>query len=515
MLNQVNTARALSDQTLLPRAFSAQVERTPDAPALAFRDRTLSYRELDRRALSLAHRLRALGVGPEVRVGIYAERSLELVIAVLAIHKAGGAYVPIDASLPAERVQFLVDDTSMAVLLTEPQLHGKLGALYTRVLYLGGEATDEQAPLDDQLEPHHLAYVIYTSGSTGTPKGVMVEHGNLLNLFAAMDDLLGTQPGVWISVTSLSFDISVVELLWSLARGFKVVLYREPARDGNNPLDVSFAALVQRHAVTHLQCTPTMASILLADPAARAELRALRELILAGEAYPISLARQLRTYTAATLRNIYGPTETTVYSVAHVVDPNASSVPIGHPLANTRLFILDPERQPVAAGAAGELYIAGAGVARGYLNRPELTEQRFLALERARVYRTGDLVRLRSDGALEYLGRIDNQVKLRGYRLELGEIESVLAQHHAVREVVVLLREDIPGNKRLVAYVIAHQPTPASELKSYLKGRLPSYMVPAAFAFLEAFPQTLGGKLDRKALPAPEKLRQALRASPA
>lgn len=513
-------ARPLHEQPLWPEAFRRQVERAPDAPALAFRDRELSYRELDRRALLLAQRLRAQGVKPEVRVGIYAERTLELVIAVLAVHKAGGAYVPIDAALPAERVQFLVADTAMRVLLTEPHLHARLSAAATAetsVLYLDPEtSTGTPPPLDDQLLPGHLAYVIFTSGSTGKPKGVQVEHRNVVNLFAAMDEVLGrNRPGVWLGVTSLSFDISVVELFWSLCRGFKVVLYREPARDGGqNQHDESFAQLARRHRITHLQCTPTMANMFLADPDARGEFTRLHELILAGEAYPITLARQLRKYTDATLRNIYGPTETTVYSVGQVVDPYADSVPIGYPLVNTQTYVLDPERRQVPHGEVGELYIGGHGVSRGYLNRPELTDERFVPdpfaqQPGARLYRTGDLVRVRQDGALDYVGRIDHQVKLRGYRLELGEIESVLTEHPALREAAVIVREDVPGNKRLVAYAVLEtgDTVNAAALKSHLREKLPAYMVPTTVVFLPALPQTTSGKLDRQALPAPEALR--------
>jgi amino acid adenylation domain-containing protein len=512
-----DTAVALDGELVLPRAFSAQVARTPHAPALAFRDQVLSYLELDQRAGRLARRLRSRGVGPEVRVGIYAERTLELVVAVLAVHKAGGAYVPLDPSFPTERVDFMIADTGMTVLLTQPHLHAKLSPISASVLYTDDEPWDDDAlPFDDRLAPEHLAYVLFTSGSTGRPKGVMVEHRNVSNLFTAMDRLLApAEPGVWLAVTSLSFDISVVELLWTLSRGFKVVLYREPARDGADARpEESFAQLVQRHAVTHLQCTPTMANMFLADPAARTELSRLHELILAGEAYPIALARQLRTYSQATLRNLYGPTETTVYSVGHVVVPWSESVPIGRPLANTQVYVLDAAGQPVPEGVPGELYIGGAGVSRGYLGRPDLSAERFVrdpfsADPTARLYRTGDRVRFRPNGVLDFLGRLDNQVKIRGYRLELGEIEAVLIKHPGVREAVLTVREDIPGNKRLVAYVVPGRlPAPtAQELKSCLRDHLPSYMVPASFVFLDGFPQTTSGKVDRQRLPAPESLR--------
>ena len=516
LLQRWNATAQGIDEAVLPEQFARQAARTPDAVALAFEQVELTYRELEVRVAALASRLRAHGAGPEVLVGIHYERSLELVVAVLAIHRAGAAYVPLDPHFPRDRLAFMIEDTGMRVIVSDPRLRQELpssSAALIEVDLHGGLQVATAESIPPAAAPSSLAYVLFTSGSTGKPKGVLVEHRNVANLLAAMDRVLEpSEPGVWLSVTSLNFDISVVELLWSLCRGFKVVLYREPARDGGvRANDESLGALVRRHQVTHLQCTPTMVSMFLADPEARAEISRLKEILLGGEAFSIALARQLRRYSNATLRNLYGPTETTVYSVGCVVDPDAELVPIGRPLLNTQVYILDPERQPVPVGVAGELFIGGRGVTRGYLNRPELNQERFVpdefsGVHGAWLYRTGDLARYRADGTIDFLGRLDHQVKLRGYRLELGEIENVLAQHASVRDAAVIVREDVPGNQRLVGYVVtAHGTEPtAAELKAFLKTKLPAYMIPATIAFLSELPLTTSKKIDRMALLALE-----------
>jgi natural product biosynthesis luciferase-like monooxygenase protein len=900
-----DTATALPESECVHHQIEAQAARTPDAPALVFRDRTVSYAALNARANRLAHHLRGLGVGPDVRVALCAERGVELVVALLAIHKAGGAYVPLDPSYPRERLGYMIADADVPVLVTQSHLEHELPPHRARTVLLDDESVYEGRPEGDPVSgvgPAHLAYVIYTSGSTGRPKGVMVEHRNVVNFFAGMDaripavpDPATGSPGTWLAVTSLSFDISVLELFWTLARGYRVVLHEDqqraaardarvgqhadraiefslmyfasadtagsdkyrlllegakyadahgfaavwtperhfhafgglypnpsvisaaiaavtrrialragsvvnalhhPARiaeewavvdnlshgrvgisfasgwqprdfvlapdafasaresmvpgievirrlwrgeavafpgpngqsheirtlprpvqpelpiwltaagspetfraageigasilthllgqsldevvgklkiyreawkaaghpgeghvtlmlhtfvgddeeevretvrgpmmaylgsslglvkgfaqswtaykkraDGTTDVDIdmdslsaeemegllaysferyyetsalfgdveralamvdrlkglgvdevaclvdfgvdeertlrhlahlnrvrersqpvaggaaaaedgSIAAQIRRYGVTHLQCTPSLASMLVQDEAARAALGSVRVMMIGGEAFPPALAAQLRAAGVATLLNMYGPTETTIWSAVHAVGDERDAIPIGRPIANTALYVLDGERRPVPPGVAGELYIGGAGVVRGYLARPELTAERFVpdpfsGRAGARLYRTGDLARFREDGVLEFLGRIDHQVKIRGHRIELGEIEATLAEHPGVREAVVMPREDAPGDVRLVGYLIAADPTAPpgpKELREFLRARLPEAMVPSHFVALERFPQTPNRKIDRKALPAPA---EALPAAPA
>lgn len=870
------------------RLFEEQAARTPSHAAVTCEDNSVTYQELDHRANQLARRLASLGVGPDVLVGLCVERSVEMMVGLLAIHKAGGAYVPLDPSYPKDRIAYMVEDSKVPVLLTQERLRGDLPKHRAAVICLDSDwpsiATESSEPFDGGAEPHHLAYVIYTSGSTGKPKGVMIEHRNVVNFFAGMDHHLGEDaPGVWLAVTSLSFDISVLELCWTLTRGYHVViatgeersgaaprgahaarpldfslfyfssdesegvtdkykllldgarygdqhgfaavwtperhfhafggLYPNPAVAGaaiaavterikiragsvvlplHHPLrvaeewsvvdniskgrvgisfasgwqpndfvlkpenfadnknimlrnievvrklwrgekvafpgatgsevevgilprpvqaelpywvtsagnpetfiaagrigafvlthllgqtveelnaklaayrkawkdaghageghvtlmlhtyvgpdenavrekvrqplidylksslnlvkqyawsfpafkkregmeessasvdlqslneeemqgllehsfnryyetsglfgtpesclamvdsiksigvdevaclidfgvdspsvlahleylnelrkqatprraanaDYSIPALLSRHQVTHLQCTPSMARMLVLDPAAAPGLRGLRRLMVGGEALQPSLARELKGLINGHLMNMYGPTETTIWSAVHRVDSVDGIVPLGRPLANQEVYILDARQQPVPVGVPGELVIGGKGVVRGYLHRPELTAERFVAhpfrgASGGRVYRTGDLARHRADGTLEFLGRLDHQVKVRGYRIELGEIEASLLTHPGVRETVVVAREDTPGDVRLVAYLVpaGKEAAAAGDLREHLRSRLPDYMVPAHFVNLDALPQTPNGKIDRKALPAPE-----------
>jgi acyl-coenzyme A synthetase/AMP-(fatty) acid ligase/acyl carrier protein len=358
---------------------------------------------------------------------------------------------------------------------------------------------------------------MYTSGSTGKPKGVMLRHRNVVNFFAGMDEcILHDPPGVWLAVTTLSFDISVLELLWTLSRGFKVVIYAGEGQSRTTKEISSIPALIERHQVTHFQCTPSMASMLLVDDESRTALSTIQTWLLGGEAFPVALATELNEMMSGDIINMYGPTETTVWSSTYRVGQAQCTIPIGRPIANTQLYILDSRMQPVPVGVTGELFIGGDGVARGYVKRPKLTAERFVkdpfcGEPDARIYRTGDLVRYRPDGNIEFLGRIDHQVKVRGHRIELGEIESVLGRHPAVREAVVTVREDVPGDKRLVAYVVPNRQLPLGigELRSLLKDKLPDYMVPAAFVELEALPLTPNNKVDRRNLPPPPGERQA------
>jgi amino acid adenylation domain-containing protein len=461
-----------------------QTARTPHAVAVVCRGRRWTYHELDAAADDLAVRLRAAGVGPGVLVAVRLERSLELIAALLGVLKAGGAYVPLDPSYPPERLRLVLDDARPAVLIG-PNLE---------VVPLA-RAQNDAAP----TVPDDAAYVLYTSGSTGTPKGVIVTHRNVSNFFTAIDRVIGPEPGTWLAITSVGFDISVLELFWTLARGFVVVI-----DDGASVY--ALAAQITRHAVTHLQCTPSLASMLVRDPRAVAALGRLRRLLIGGEALSPDLAQRLTAAAPDALFNLYGPTETTIWSLAHHVTPaDAERVPIGAPIANTSVHVLDPNARPVAIGTPGELYIGGEGVAAGYLNRPDLTAERFVATPHGRRYRTGDIVRSDAEGRLEFLGRIDQQVKIRGVRIELGEIEVLLRQHPAVRDAVVVVREVQPDDKRLAAYVVPSAPraVDGAALRTWLAERVSEAMLPSAIVFLAAIPLTPNGKIDRQALPDP------------
>lgn len=505
-----NTQAAYPGDMLLHQLIEEQVARTPEAIAVVYQNSRLTYHELNAHANRLAHHLRQLGVGNESLVGLCMERSLEMVVGLLAILKAGGAYVPLDPTYPAERLAFMLEDSCAEVLLTQHHLAGKLPTSAAHVVCPDADSaflTEQQEEnLPASGTPEQLAYVIYTSGSTGRPKGVQITHRALVNFLTSMRQ----QPGLsaedtLLAVTTLSFDIAGLEIFLPLIVGARlVVASQEAIADG--------AALAELLAQTHatvMQATPITWRLLLAagwqgDPRL--------DILCGGEALPLDLAQQLLP-KCASLWNMYGPTETTIWSSCARITPQDQAISIGRPIANTQMYVLDPEQHLVAIGVPGELYIGGAGLARGYLHRPELTAERFIRhpFERgteARLYRTGDLARYRADGTIEVLGRLDYQVKLRGFRIELGEIEATLEHHPAVRQALVMVREDTPGAQRLVAYVIPeapHTPT-ARDLLQALAKHLPAYMLPSAFVLLETLPLTLNGKVDRKALPAPEEI---------
>jgi amino acid adenylation domain-containing protein len=516
-----DTSKDYPHHACIHQLLEAQAERIPDATAVSFEGAELSYRAFNHRANQLAHHLQRLGVGPEVLVGVYMERSLEMVLALYGILKAGGAYVPLDPAFPADRIAFMITDAELSVVLTQGRIINDLPPHQAQVVTVDTSwddiSAESQADVENGVTSGNLAYVMYTSGSTGKPKGVMLRHRNVVNFFVGMDECLPHDPpGVWLAVTSLSFDISVLELLWTLSHGFKVVIYAGEGQSRDVRERSSVPALIERHQVTHFQCTPSMASMLLLDDESRTALSTVPTWLLGGEAFPVALAAELNEMMSGDIINMYGPTETTVWSSTYRVGQSKRTIPIGRPIANTQLYILDSKMQPVPVGVTGELFIGGDGVARGYVNRPELTAERFvndpfLGEPDARLYRTGDLARYRPDGNIEFLGRIDYQVKVRGHRIELGEIESVLGQHPAVREAVVTVREDVPGDKRLVAYVVPNHQLPLAigELRGLLKDKLPDYMVPAAFVELEALPLTPNNKVDRRNLPPPPGERQA------
>jgi amino acid adenylation domain-containing protein len=495
--------------------FEAQVAKTPDSVAVVFEDEQLTYRQLNNQANQLAHYLQSLGVGPEVLVAISVERSLEMIVGLLGILKAGGAYVPLDPSYPPDRVEYILSNSEAPVLITSSQLLSSLPKHTAKVVCL--DKYFSELDQEDRENPHsevngqNLAYAIYTSGSTGKPKGVQICHESLVNFIHSMKH----EPGLnsrdrLLAVTTISFDIHTLEIYLPLTVGGTIILVsRQVATDG-----LQLAAEMAKHDVTVMQATPaTWRMLLTAKWAGKPNLKA----ICGGEALPQSLANNLLAKVAS-LWNIYGPTETTVWSTTGEVKADRehrhADAPesIGRAIANTEIYILDQNLQPVAIGIPGELHIGGVGLARGYIKRPELTAEKFIPnpfnpQAGSRLYKTGDLVRYLPDGNIEYIGRIDNQVKIRGFRIELGEIESVLLQHPQIREGVVIVREDSPGDKRLVAYYVAGNPVPAiSELRSFIKQKLPDYMVPAAFVNLESLPLTPNGKIDRKSLPSPSSI---------
>ena len=488
--------------------FEAQTERTPDAVAVISGGERLTYRELDERAERLAGQLRATGVRAGVLVGICLERSVDLVVGLLGILRSGGAYVPIDPNYPAERIEYMIEDSAMKLLLTQERLVGNLPQSGCRVVSLEqltaerelhrSEVAQETARAED------LAYVIYTSGSTGKPKGVEIQHQALVNFLYSMRERPGLTPqDVLLSVTTISFDIAGLELFLPLIVGACVVIVsREVALDGRRLMEQ-----LERSGATVMQATPATWRMLIdAGWSGKKDLN----ILCGGEALSRELASELLE-RGASLWNLYGPTESTIWSTLYRVENVDGAVPIGRPIANTEIYILDADLKPVPIGVPGELHIGGAGLARGYLNRPELTAERFIANpfsdgSQARLYKTGDLARYRADGNIEHLGRLDHQVKIRGFRIELGEIESVLSQHPGVRQSVVMAREDKPGDKRLVAYIVPNlgSNSNTSELRNFLKSKLPEHMVPAAFVELGALPLTPNGKIDRGALPVPE-----------
>ncbi|MFL6202421.1 MAG: amino acid adenylation domain-containing protein, partial [Thermoanaerobaculia bacterium] len=506
----------------LHELIAAQAARTPEAPAMSFAGETLTYRELGRRSGALAGRLRALGVGPETLVGVCAERSTEMVVALLAILKAGGAYVPLDPDYPADRLAFMLEDAAVPVLLTQARLADRLPAHGARVLLLDGAAEPTPATAEGPAAgPDNAAYAIFTSGSTGRPKGVVNTHRGIVNRILWMQAQYGLAPGdAVLQKTPFSFDVSVWELFWPLVVGARLVV----ARPGGHQDPAWLAETIVREGITTLHFVPSMLQVFVEQEGLDGLARyggSLRRVMASGEALPAGLAARFfaRMPRGVQLHNLYGPTEAAVDVTWHACRPGEERVPIGRPVANTRILVLDRHGRPVPVGVAGELHIGGVQVARGYLRRPDLTAGRFVPDPEGdgeRLYRTGDLARYLShgpggpDGEVEYLGRIDHQVKIRGFRIELGEIEAALARHPAVREAVVLARSQAgnAGDRTLVAYVVASSPDGddlAAGLRAHLRAGLPDYMVPSFFVFLDAMPVTANGKVDRRALPAPDR----------
>ncbi|MEA2604954.1 MAG: hypothetical protein QOF89_5946 [Acidobacteriota bacterium] len=510
-----DTARVYSAPRVLHRLVEIQADRTPEAPAVAAEGETLTYGELDRRANRLAHRLRRLGVGPDVPVGVYLERSLTLVVGLLGTLKAGGAYVPLDPGYPRERVELMLADSGAPVVLTLAGLADGVPAGDAQVVLLDDLAADPADPaetgerLDGGAGADHLAYVIYTSGSTGRPKGAMSTHQAICNRLLWMQEEYGLAADDQVlQKTPFSFDVSVWELFWPLLVGARLVM----ARPGGHRDSSYLAGVIRAEAITTLHFVPSMLRVFLMEEDIAA-CGSLRRVICSGEALPLDSAGVFLTASHAPLHNLYGPTEAAV-DVTHWrcsrSDAGRGTVPIGRPIANLRIHLLDGDLWPVAAGDSGDLYIGGAGLARGYHRRPDLTADRFVpdpigGGAGERLYRTGDRARLALDGAVEFLGRADDQVKIRGVRIELGEVEAAIRSHPDVREAAVVAREEPPGDLRLVAYTVSHPCTELSpgDLRAFLAVRLPAELVPSAWVRLDALPLGPSGKLDRRALPAP------------
>ena len=505
--------------------FEAQAERTPEAVALIFEDQHLTYRELNERANQLAHHLQKLGVGPETLVGLFLERSLEMVVGLVAILKAGGAYVPMDPKYPRERLTFMLKDAHSPVVVTQKLLEGDLSDGNAKVICLDSDWLEISCepttnPVSD-TQPHHLAYVIYTSGSTGTPKGSLISHCNVVRLFQETQVWFNfTQSDVWTLFHSCAFDFSVWELWGALFNGGRLVIV--PFSVSRTPED--FHRLLCEEGVTVLNQTPSAFRQLIQVDEVKgpSPSLALRLIIFGGEALDFGSLKpwfERHGDQKPRLVNMYGITETTVHVTYRPIDAADlfGGSMIGIPIPDLQVYLLDEQGHSVPFGVPGEICVGGAGVGRGYLNRPELTAEKFIAdpfspKPGARLYKTGDLARYLPDGNLEFLGRIDQQVKIRGFRIELGEIEAVLNGHPAVRESVVIAREDVPGEKILAAYLVVRQePAPtATELREFLLKKLPDYMVPAAFVKLEKLPLTPNGKIDRKALPGTDENRLGL-----
>jgi amino acid adenylation domain-containing protein len=508
--------------------FEAQAEKNPDAVALVFEGDRLTYRDVNIRANRLAHYLRESGIGPEVLVGICVERSVEMVVGLLAILKAGGAYVPLDPAYPKERLAFMLDDSRCPVLLTQEKLIPGMPATGARLVSLDADWESVSQRRDENpvsaVTPRNLAYVIYTSGSTGQPKGAMNTHFGVSNRLLWMQQAYPlTADDRVLQKTPFSFDVSVWEFFWPLMTGSRLVV----AQPGGHQDGAYLARLIAGQGVTTLHFVPSMLQVFL-EASGLENCSSLRQVFCSGEALPPELQVRFFERLDAELHNLYGPTEAAVDVTFWRCEREGDrrTVPIGRPIANTQIYILDRHLQPSPIGVPGEIHIGGAGLARGYLNRPDLTAEKFIpdvfgsqssvgGPGGDRLYRTGDLARRLPDGNIEYLGRMDNQVKVRGFRIEIEEIESALARHADVREAVVILREDRPGDKRLVAYIVTSQnqaPTPGS-LTRFLKEKLPEYMVPSVFVRLEALPLTPNGKVNRRALPRPEAQRPELDAT--
>nr|VFJ71635.1 MAG: amino acid adenylation domain-containing protein [Candidatus Kentron sp. FW] len=508
-----NTKTDYPKDKCIHELFEEQVERTPDSIAVVFEDQSLTYKELNSKANQLAHYLRKLGVKPETLVGIFVERSLEMTVGLLGILKAGGAYIPLDPEYPKERLEFIIEDTQAPILLTQEKFINTLPQQQTKIICLDKdwgiiEKEDSEYPAFT-VEPNNLCYVIYTSGSTGRPKGVMNIHKALCNLFFWMQDTYRlTSNDAMLQKIPFSFDVATSEILWPILNGARVVF---PKPEGHK--DISYLiSLIKKQKITILNFVPPMLKIFLEDKDVKTST-SIRQVNCGGESLPSELQNQFFDSLDAELHNQYGPTEAAITTSFWQCrkDSKFQLAPIGVPISNTQLYILDKFLSPVPIGVFGELHIGGMNLARGYHKRPDLTAERFIPNPfskdpESRLYKTGDLGRWLIDGNIEFLGRVDHQVKVRGFRIELGEIEATLTEHPGIKNAAVLAREEQLGSKQLVAYLVptTEQGSSVHELRGFLNRKLPDYMIPATFVFLEKLPLNPNGKVDRKALPAPD-----------
>ncbi|MBN9166696.1 MAG: amino acid adenylation domain-containing protein, partial [Myxococcales bacterium] len=492
------------------RLIREQAAAIPDRPALVWTGGQMTYRELDRRSDDLARRLVDEGVGPDIPVAVSIERSPEAVVAVLAILKAGGCYLPIDPQYPKERLTFIIGDANAPVLITRRSLASQLGALAPKTLFIEDPCAEGPA-LAERVGPTNLAYLMYTSGSTGNPKGVLIEHKSIVRLVGGSSFMRLSRDIVFLQAAPLGFDLSTLELWGALCHGGRVAIYLEAV-----PTGPGLARTIREHGITSAWLTSSLFNTVVdEDPKL---LTGLCQLAIGGEALsPPHVLRALAALPDTEIINGYGPTEVTTFTTTHSIPRDtpkeAKSIPIGKPIADTQVYVLDPDRKEVPFGEVGELYAGGLGVARGYHNRPELDAERFIPdtfTGKGRLYKTGDLVRFLPDGTLDFIGRADSQVKIRGFRIELGEIEVALSHLPQVQAAAVIARDDGTG-KRIVAYVVPSKDrfSPA-ELREALLERLPDFMIPTLFIRMPALPMNTNGKLDRKALPAPESTRPDL-----
>jgi amino acid adenylation domain-containing protein len=515
-----HTQRAYPQDKCLHELFEEQVERTPEAIAIDFEGERLTYEQLNARANQLARHLTQLGIGGETMVGVCMERSLEMVVALFGILKSGGAYLPLDPTYPQARLQHILGETRVRVVLSQQHLLAGLPANQHDVICLDTQWAERIGHLrSDNLRygslVDNLAYTIYTSGSTGKPKGAMNTHRGIVNRLLWMQEAYQlTARDRVLQKTPFTFDVSVWEFFWPLLNGARLIV----ARPGGHQDAAYLVNLIREQQVTTVHFVPSMLQLFVEQPGVES-CQSLRHVICSGEALRYELQARFFGLLNANLHNLYGPTEAAVDVTYWECRRGGGEpiVPIGRPIANLQMYVLDREMQPVPVGVTGELYIGGAGIGRGYLNRADLTAERFVpnpfsADEGARLYRTGDLGRYLFDGTIEFLGRIDHQVKVRGQRIELGEIETVLIDHEAVAEAAVVAREDEPGAQRLVAYLVSRNGKPPSltQLRQHLQQSLPDYMIPSAFVMLESLPLTSSGKVDRRALPPPDGVRPDL-----
>ncbi len=512
LMSSFNGTQSIYPQEkLLQQLFEEQVERTPDAIAVMFEEERITYRELNSRSNRLASLLRKEGVLPDAIVGLMAERSIGMLVGMLAILKAGGAYVPLDPEYPEDRLAYMLEDSGARILLTQQSIGGKVekvtGSFTGRVIDIELSAADEPS---DNLAPVHrpddLAYVIYTSGSTGKPKGVMISHRNVTNFFHGMDRVLrADEHEAILAVTSISFDISVLELLWTLNHGIRVVLHGAGDLKGYTKYSAEYLGDTR---ITMIQSTPSRLALMLESPDFKTRLGTVRTWLVGGEPVSSGLVQSLQAINGSQVINMYGPTETTIWSACYAFERGNTKVYVGTPICNTTIYILNEQLQPVPVGAKGEIYIGGMGVARGYLNREQLTSERFVNLQvggrTERVYRTGDLGRLTGEGCLlEFVGRADNQIKMRGHRIELGEIEESIHAVSGVKNAIVVERDNGLPTHHLAAFIEWHsedQAVDSSRMKLLLQAKLPYYMVPSAYMNCSSLPLTPNGKVDRKQL---------------